>query len=187
MSLIPFGNVIYDGMLLLIVLGLAVMVYFRYCYTYWKKRGVPYLEPSFPYGNYMFPFPRSASYGGEVKIWYDKLKEKGYKFGGVWMFAKPVLVLVDPDYIKDVLTKDFNYFIDRDIYVNEKTDPRGTHLFNIRSDGWKYLRQKLTPTFTSGKMKNMFHSVLSCSNFMTDYVEKCAKIRDAIEIREVQS
>lgn len=179
-----FDTFFYDAILVLALSVIAGIGYFKYSYTYWKKKNVPYLQPSFPYGNYMFPFPRSSTFAGEAAIWYKEFKKQGHKFGGTWIFARPVLVLIDPDYIRDILTKDFHYFVNRDIYVNEK-DVRGTHLFNIRADGWKPLRQKLTPTFTSGKMKMMFNSVLKCSDFMIDYLEKCTKINDDIDIREV--
>lgn len=48
---------------------------------------------------------KSLTFAGEARKWYEELKSKGHKFGGVWSFSTKVLVLVDPDYIKDILTQ----------------------------------------------------------------------------------
>ncbi|KAL1492264.1 hypothetical protein ABEB36_012739 [Hypothenemus hampei] len=59
------------------------------------------------------------------------------------------------------------------------------HLFNIRSPEWKALRQKLTPTFTSGKMKTMFSGLLKCSDYMIDFLQKEAQVGSDIDIKEI--
>lgn len=181
---ISTGFLLFDLLFVLAGAFLAFYVYYKHSYQYWKKRGVPYLEPKFPCGNNDFFFAKSPTFAGEARIWYEQLKKKGLKFGGAYSFAKPVLVLVDPDYIKDVLSKDFHNFADRDFFVNEEHDPMGTNLFNIGNANWKGLRQKFTPTFTSGKMKNMFHTIVSSSNNLIDHLETCTKMGDDIDIRQ---
>ncbi|KAL1492263.1 hypothetical protein ABEB36_012738 [Hypothenemus hampei] len=174
--------------LVLVLVGgaifLAVRLIFEHSYTYWKKKGVPFLKPKFPKGNANYFIPRDATYAGEAKYWFDEFRKRGYKFGGVWSGNRPVLVLTDPEYIKDIITKDFHHFIDRDFAVNHR-DLLTVHLFNIRNPEWKSLRQKLTPTLTSGKMKIMFDGVLKCSNYMIDSLQKDAQIGSDINIREV--
>lgn len=177
--------VVIDVLFVLVASFLAVWVYFQHCYKYWEKKGVPYIKPSFPYGNIKVIFKRTISITTDAKDWYDELKSKGHKFGGVYSFWRKRLVLVDPEYIKDILTKDFQHFIDRDAFSNEKDDPKGTHLFNIQSPGWKSLRQKLTPTFTSGKMKMMFDSLLVCSDYMIDYMKKTVQDGQDLDSREI--
>ncbi|ENN70423.1 hypothetical protein YQE_12928, partial [Dendroctonus ponderosae] len=184
MAVVSTGFIIFDLCLIVGAAFLAVLIYFKHSYRYWKVKRVPYLEPTFPLGNDEYFFTKSATFAGEAKSWYDQLKAGGHKFGGVWSFSRKALVLVDPDYIRDVLTQDFHHFANRDIFVNEKFDPEGSHLFNVRNAHWKPLRQKLTPTFTSGKMRMMFESVMRCCDHLVDHLKECAETGENIDSRE---
>ena len=69
------------------------------------------------------------------------------------MFLSPVYLPIDPDIIKHIMQKDFQHFINHGVSLDEKIDPLNGHLFNLEDEKWKNMRIKLTPTFTSGKMK----------------------------------
>jgi cytochrome P450 len=62
--------------------------------------------------------------------------------------------------VKNILVKDFQNFMDRKLSVEEKFDPVfGNTLAVLNGQLWRHLRIKLTPVFTSRKMKMMFYLV----------------------------
>lgn len=152
--------------LLLTVVTLAYLWIGRR-YSYWKQRSVPYVEPRFPFGNLQGLNKRH--FGLLAQDVYSKLKGSGSKFGGMFFFVNPVAVILDLDFAKDVFVKDFQYFHDRGVYSNEKVDPITSHLVAMEGIKWKNLRAKLTPTFTSGKMKMMFPTITA----VADEFRKC--------------
>lgn len=66
-------------------------------------------------------------------------------------------------------------------------DPLSAHLFNIDNPKWRILRTKLTPTFTSGKMKMMFGTVCDVGEKLvkTIGVESAAAENNVIEIKDI--
>nr|AVL92859.1 CYP450 [Locusta migratoria] len=170
---------------LLVALSLAVValyVWFSRCYQYWHQKGVPYLEPQFPFGNIYKSFVGQQSMPMDVTDAYRQFK--GKRFGGMYFFNRPALVVVDPDLIRTILVKDFWSFQDRGIKVDE-SDPLTRHLFLLGGNKWRRLRVKLTPTFTSGKMKMMFQTMLDCGRELAAVLEEPASRGQVVEMREV--
>ncbi|XP_058819736.1 cytochrome P450 6a8-like [Topomyia yanbarensis] len=139
-------------------------------YAYWKQRGVPYVEPSFPFGN--ITQMRKRHIALLMQDAYLQLKDCGKKFGGVFFFINPVAIILDLDFAKDVFVKDFQYFHDRGVYSNERGDPISAHLVTMEGTKWKNLRAKLTPTFTSGKMKMMYPTITG----VAEEFRKCMQV-----------
>lgn len=46
---------------LLSVLVVTAYLYVNYAYSYWKRRGVPYIQPKFPFGNFKKMFFKERS------------------------------------------------------------------------------------------------------------------------------
>ena len=97
----------------------------------------------------------------------------------------PIYVPMDLDLVKNIMTKDFQYFPDRGIYHNEKGDPLSAHLVNIAGVKWRNLRTKLTPTFTSGKMKSMFQTLVDCEVHLHKKIQTECQRKAAVDIKEV--
>ena len=123
-------------------------------YNYWHSKNVHHDKPILLVGNILPLATGSESIGNVIKASYDKFKQ--HKFHGLYMLLKPALIITDPELIRMILIKDFNKFADRGLYNNEKVDPLSGNLFQIGGERWKILRAKMSPTFTSGKLKQMF-------------------------------
>ncbi|XP_069672099.1 probable cytochrome P450 6a14 [Periplaneta americana] len=161
----------------------ALYFYFKNSWTYWKKRNVPYVEPTFPFGNFRDVMLIRKSMGEVCKNLYDQLD--GEKYGGTYLFTKSGFLFRDPEIIKNVLVKDFSNFHDRGFYMNEEWEPLSGHLFLLPGNKWRKLRAKLTPTFTSGKMKMMFHTLVDCGQELGECLTETAKSEEVIEIKDV--
>lgn len=153
-------------------------------YSYWERKGVPFVQPKIPFGNFG-DFGKTHQ-GALIQRFYNQMKGKG-PFFGIYGFKNPIAIASDLEFIKTIMIKDFNHFQDRGLYTNEKDDPLSAHLFSIGSPKWRQLRTKLTPTFTSGKMKFMYPTIIKvASEFQTTINELLVANGNAdIEIKEM--
>lgn len=135
-----------------ILLGVVGLIYWfiHRKLQYWKNRNVPHIEPEFFYGNAR-GISKTFSPNEILQQMYFKLKARGFgPAAGIYMFIQPVIYVLDLDLIKQILVKDFHIFTNRGVYHNEKDDPLSANLAAVEDDTWKSLRQKISPTFTSG-------------------------------------
>ncbi|CAG9810918.1 unnamed protein product [Chironomus riparius] len=154
---------------LLIVLAVTIYGFLLHQFSYWKRRNVPYIEPHLIYGN----AKGVESKFHHTKFWidlYQKLKSKG-PVAGIYVFFYPIAIVTDLDLVKQILVKDFNVFVNRGHYLNLKDDPISAHLFNIEDESWKFMRNKLSPAFSSGKLKAMFPTIIKLADKFTEIAE----------------
>jgi cytochrome P450 family 6 len=117
---------------------------------------------------------------------YDKLKHKAPAFG-FFLFFNKIIVPTDPELVKEILVKSFESFHDHGFFVNEKCDPLTVNIFFVKGQHWKDMRSKLTPTFTSGRMKMMFPIVASKADRMIEFLESQIGSEGLIELKDVFS
>jgi cytochrome P450 family 6 len=161
----------------------ALYLYLNVAFLYWKKRNIPYLEPKFPFGNLADLLTRRKSMGEAYADTYREMK--GMEFGGVFLMHRPQFIVRHPDIIKDCLVKDFDYFHDHGFVFDEKIDPLSGNLFMLTGKRWKQLRTILSPTFSSGKMKIMFKTLVECGQGLTEFLEESAHRKDIVEIKDI--
>jgi cytochrome P450 family 6 len=178
-----FGTLILDVRILAVCVLAAVYVYFKVSFNYWKKRNVPYAKPTFPFGNLGDMLLLKAPIGHVFENIYKELD--GERYGGTYAFTKPGFIFRDPGIIKNVLVKDFYSFHDRGFFVDEELDPLFGHLFLLPGKRWRNLRVKLSPTFTSGKMKMMFQTLVDCGIELESILEKSASNEEIIEMKDI--
>ncbi|CAK9800909.1 Cytochrome P450 6a8 [Anthophora plagiata] len=151
-------------------------------YDFWEKQGVPFRKPTILFGNFapMLLFRKSLPEG--IMEMYKWFKDKRYF--GAFRVRSPVLILRDPDLIKNVCVKNFACFSNRGIPVNSQ-DPLSAHLFNLEGKKWKSLRSKLTPAFSSGKLKRMFYLLAECGEEFEKLIDASSETDRPFEIREL--
>jgi len=176
-----FETLVLDVGVLAVCVLACVYVYFKVSFNYWKKRNVPYAKPTFPFGNFRDILIFRATLGVVFENIYKELD--GEKYGGTYALTKPGFVFRDPDIIKNVLVKDFSSFHDRGFFIDAEREPLTGHLFLLRGNRWKNLRVKLSPTFTSGKMKMMFQTLVECGHELGSILEKSAS--DEVEMKDI--
>ncbi|KAJ8940735.1 hypothetical protein NQ318_005486 [Aromia moschata] len=148
---------------------------------------MPYIEPPSIFGNLQNPLSGKSDLRGAVDAVYNKARAKGFRHVGIYSLSSPIYMPVDIELVKNVMAKDFNHFVDRGVYVNEKDDPMGAHLFALGGKRWRNLRVKLTPTFTSGKLKAMFQTLVDCGLVMETYIQANISNTDAVDIKDILS
>ncbi|XP_011870530.1 PREDICTED: probable cytochrome P450 6a20 [Vollenhovia emeryi] len=163
---------------------IVVYIYYKYViFNFWRKKGVFYVEPIVPAGNLTDLVIGKLSIG---QLFCDAyLKYKKYRTFGMYTFFKPNLIIADLDLIQTVLTKKFQSFHDRGLFCNEKIDPLSGHLFALSGQKWRNLRLKLTPSFTSGKTKQLFMILKEYGEELARSLESKARTKDCIEIKDM--
>ncbi|XP_053692627.1 uncharacterized protein LOC128741077 [Sabethes cyaneus] len=176
---------------ILLLFAAAVLLFLRWLYShfqqryrFWSERQIPYLKPRFPVGNVGETLASKVHFAYIVEGLYRQLKHHG-DYAGIYFFRDPVLLVLTPEFAKTVLVKDFNYFIDRGVYSNERDDPLSANLFFLEGHRWRRLRAKLTPTFTSGRLKAMFHTILAVGQQLDGYLAEYTKGTSEVEIKDL--
>lgn len=150
-------------------------------YKYWKKRG-------FISDGHNFPLDSLTGTGTKYHFaeQFDKIynRFKGHPTVGVFLASEPGLFVHDPALIQTILVQDFKSFHDHHLYYNAETDPISAHLFSIEGQAWKDRRTKLTPIFTSGKMKMMFGIVHEIGDKFVDAINGELKMSTNVEMHE---
>ncbi|XP_037945840.1 probable cytochrome P450 6a18 [Teleopsis dalmanni] len=138
--------------------------------SYFSKRGILHDKPELFYGN-LKEFTRSKTLYQIIREYYMKYKGTG-RFVGFYLYMRKAMVLLDLDLIQDICVKDFENFTDHGYYYNEKDDPISAHLVHLDGVRWKTMRAKLTPAFTTRKIKFMLTSVVDIANQLVSVLEE---------------
>lgn len=75
---------LFTGIVLIHVIGFiiavfaAIYTYFQWIFRTWKRKNIPFFEPSFPDGNRQ-PFRKAVPFGEEVFHIVKRAKQKGEK------------------------------------------------------------------------------------------------------------
>ncbi|TRY80861.1 hypothetical protein TCAL_07803 [Tigriopus californicus] len=169
-------------------LFLSLYLYMTRKFNYFKDRGIPYMEPSFPFGsNNMFQtFTGKSSFVeiGDYIYW----NFPGAKIVGQFQFSEPQVMVKDLELAKNIMIKDFDYFMDRrpfEILGKEKLNKiMGRMLTSLKGDQWKTMRSIVSPVFTSGKLKSMTVLVNKVGDDFVEHMAKYSKSGEAFNAKD---
>ncbi|KAJ6641172.1 Cytochrome P450 6k1 [Pseudolycoriella hygida] len=172
--------------LLITILTLCYLIYYlsQKRHSFWKSRGFVQLEPKFLFGNMLPAIKQQMSFGELLQNLYEK--SKIHKLVGIYFCYKPVILVNDPILLQHVFIKNFTNFHDRPVNIDLSIDPLQDNLFNTPGKKWRDLRTKLSPTFTSGKLKGMFSIITDCNKVFEKYlVDNVNNGKDIFEFRDL--
>lgn len=161
-------------MLILLLIGVlcALYIFAKRHYSQWERLGFASDEAVIPLGSLPKVFHKERHFGLVMADIYERFQDKAV---GIYMFFKPAILLRDATLVRQILTSDFGSFHDRGLYVDEKNDPMSANLFSLEGQSWRSLRTKLTPSFSSGKLKGMFETVDEVGDKLINYLSEQLK------------
>ncbi|XP_067945665.1 cytochrome P450 3A8-like [Watersipora subatra] len=136
-------------------------------YGFFKKLGIPFEMPMLPYlGNIGSTFTKSIA---EDEL--DVLKRVPGKVIGRFVGRTPTILIADASIFKQIMVQHFSKFRNRrSPFAGEET----IFTMNIGTtagDHWKHVRSILVPTFSSGKLKQMFPVIENCADKLVRHLK----------------
>lgn len=156
-------------------------LYSAYRFLYWKLNGIPFVPVKFPfiYGN----ISSGTHLALQLVDIYKKYREERHPIIGFNMFSQPMLLIVDLKLARSILDRNFEYFQDRGMYINERDDSSSAVLGSVDYEKWKVHRKILQRAFTVGKIKDMFLMMKEIGKELVDGLSEIIKKENPIEIR----
>lgn len=173
----------------LILICVFVIVFYLYGtrnYNYWASKGVKFEKPLVFFGSNLKGFIDKVSVSERFAALYREYPDD--KFVGFYEANNPAILIRDPELIKHVLINDFRHFHYRGLNPHKKVvEPLLRNLFTSDGDIWKLMRQKLTPTFSSGKLKAMFPLIVERTEKLEKIAFNLSETREEVDVRELMA
>ncbi|XP_036597165.1 cytochrome P450 3A24-like [Trichosurus vulpecula] len=162
----------------LLVLFLTLLyLYGTWTHKLFKDLGIPGPSPLPFFGSFL-------SYGKGMTN-FDLTCFK--KYGKIWGFfdgRQPVLAITDPEIIKSVMVKEcYSVFTNRRGIIAGKTLQSAITV--VEDDQWKRIRTILSPTFTSGKLKEMFPIINQYGDVLVKNMQKEAEKNKPVTLKDI--
>ncbi|XP_032418625.1 cytochrome P450 3A40-like isoform X1 [Xiphophorus hellerii] len=153
------------------------VLYGHWTYGVFEKLGVRGPKPTMYWG----------TVGRHNLVYYLDDNECAKKYGRVWglyELRRPMLAVMDPEMLKIILVKEcFTYFTNR---RNFRLNGDLYDAVNIAEDDqWRRIRNQVTPSFTSGHIKEMFNIMQHHSHKMVVGLQSKVENNKVIIIKDI--
>ncbi|XP_023951101.1 cytochrome P450 6B5-like [Bicyclus anynana] len=171
--------------LLIVVVVIALYFYGTRNFDFFSKRGIKFEKPMIFFGGYLRQHVDKVSLSGRFAALHRAHPDE--KFVGFFEGNSPAVVIIDTELIKHVLLTDFRDIHHRGLIPRTKfTEPLMRNILTSEGDTWKLMRQKLTPAFSSGKLKAMFPLIVEMTGKLTKLADEAAT-KDEVDVREMMA
>lgn len=178
---------IVTAVLGLIIFGLiASWLWNKRSNTYFKKLNVPFIPAPLLFGHLKEMFFQRKAITDVVMDIYNDPKTKDEPVVGIRFLHVHGLVLRDLELIKRVLVKDFPNFHDRRTNSDIKTDVLGgANMFMAKNPFWKTIRAKITPVFSSIKIRQFCNLIGAVGEDLHTYLEEHVPDEKVANVKEI--
>ncbi|KAI1883397.1 hypothetical protein AGOR_G00231020 [Albula goreensis] len=175
MKLFPFEAGGVSVSLCLFVIFLALLYWYSiFPYSILTRCGIKHPKPIPFYGN-MFLF-RKGFFGVHAELINKYGKVCGYYLG-----RRPVVVVADPDMLRQIMVKEFSSFPNR-MTIRAATKPMSESLLLLKDERWKRVRSILTPSFSSARMKEMVPLIHAATDTLMGNLQGFAQSGESFDI-----
>ncbi|XP_008162940.2 cytochrome P450 3A21-like [Chrysemys picta bellii] len=175
MNFFPYFSIETWG--LLITLLVLLILYGIWPYGTFKKLGIPGPTP-LPF------FGTTLAYRNGTVDFDKNCFQKYGKIWGLYDGRQPVLAILDSTLIKTVLVKEcYTTFTNRRAFG--PTGVLKSAVSIAEDEQWKRIRTVLSPTFTSGKLKEMFPIMMHYGKVLVRNVQKQVEKDEPIAVKDV--
>ncbi|CAJ1057151.1 thromboxane-A synthase [Xyrichtys novacula] len=161
--------------LFLIFLGLLYW-YAIYPFSFLSRYGIKHPKPVPFYGN-VFMFRQ-----GFFEPMKEIIKTHG-RVCGYYLGRRPVIVIADPDMLRQVMVREFSSFPNR-MAFRFATKPMTDCLLMLRNEHWKRVRSILTPSFSAAKMKEMVPLINTAIDALMNNLNVYSESGEAFDIHK---
>ncbi|GBP26435.1 Cytochrome P450 9e2 [Eumeta japonica] len=144
-------------------------LYLRKTYSYFKNHEINYLPPLPVVGNMGSVLFRSEHSVYHISKLYTAFPAD--RFVGLYEFTNKNVFLRDPELIKLIGVKDFDYFTHRRGLGNGENNVLGKSLFGLKGQKWRDMRSTLSPAFTGSKLRGMVPLMQNCSKNLVRFLD----------------
>ncbi|XP_014477687.1 PREDICTED: cytochrome P450 9e2-like [Dinoponera quadriceps] len=170
--------------LFIVIVILCIHHLFRR-YNYFKRHGILHVPPVMILGDVASVVFRRTSFGDYLQKLYSSKPDA--KYFGFYVTTQPIVLLRDPELIKEVFVKNYESFLNRR-GLAEFNDPLfSNNLFSLRGQKWRDVRTLLSPAFTSSKIKIMFTLMSDCAIDFTKSLSEISADKGDMDMKNVFS
>ncbi|KAL4713705.1 hypothetical protein ACJJTC_004236 [Scirpophaga incertulas] len=177
--------------MMFIIISITVISFLLYLlgtrnFSYWKRKGIKYVKP-YPFvgSNVKQMFFQISFSDGFREIYNNYPNER---FVRAFNANEPLLLVREPQDVQRILVTDFHCFYPRGMKLHkDDPDPLLKHLFMADGDLWKLLRTRMTPAFTTGKLKAMFPLIIERAEKLQNLAAEWTMRNDEVDVKDLMA